>query len=135
MCSLDSNILIYFFRGTGHVADHLRRHAASIIRIPTPALFELAYATAKSSRPMQQRAGIDAVMQRFESVPLNYASARQAGVLRQSLKKGGVLIGPYNLLITSIALANNLTVITRNTREFERVPGVKLENWYDAPAA
>lgn len=135
MYLLDSNILIYFFRGTGHVADHLRRHAASTIKIPTPALFELAYGTAKSSHPMQQRAGIDAVMQRFESVPLNYASARQAGVLRQSLEKGGVPIGPYDLLIASIALANNLTVITRNTREFERVPGLKLENWYDAPAA
>ena len=135
MYLLDSNILIYFFRGTGHVADHLRRHAASTIKIPTPALFELEYGTAKSSRPMQQRAGIDAVMQRFESVPLNYASARQAGVLRQSLEKGGVPIGPYDLLIAGIALANNLTVITRNTREFERVPGLKLENWYDEPAA
>ena len=133
MYLLDSNILIYFFRGTGHVADHLRRHAASTIKIPTPALFELEYGTAKSSRPMQQRAGIDAVMQRFESIPLNYASARQAGVLRQSLEKGGVPIGPYDLLIAGIALANNLTVITRNTREFERVPGLKLENWYDAP--
>ena len=135
MYLLDSNILIYFFRGTGHVADHLRRHAASTIKIPTPALFELEYGTAKSSRPMQQRAGIDAVMQRFESIPLNYASARQAGVLRQSLEKGGVPIGPYDLLIAGIALANHLTVITRNIREFERVPGLKLENWYDAPAA
>ena len=135
MYLLDSNILIYFFRGTGHVADHMRRHPASTIKIPTPALFELEYGTAKSSRPAQQCAGIDAVMQRFEAVPLNYASARQAGVLRQSLESGGVPIGSYDLLIAGIALANNFTLITRNTREFERVPGLTVENWYDAAPA
>lgn len=131
MFLLDSNTLIYFFRGTGRVADNLQRQPASAVKIPTPALFELEYGTAKSSRPQQQRAQIDAVMRRFEVLPLDYPSARKAGVLRDSLESTGSPIGPYDLLIAGIALAHDLTVVTRNTREFARVPRLRVENWYD----
>ena len=70
-------------------------------------------------------------MLKLEVLPLDYPSAKAAGLLRSSLEGKGNLIGPYDLLIAGIALAHNLTVITRNTREFARVPGLRVENWYE----
>jgi tRNA(fMet)-specific endonuclease VapC len=131
MFLLDSNILIHLFRGAGRVAENMAQRPANDICIPTPALFELEYGTAKSSRPAQQRAQIDRVVRTFGIVPLDYPSARMAGVLRDSLESAGSPIGPYDLLIAGIALAHKLTVVTRNVREFSRVPGLAVENWYD----
>jgi tRNA(fMet)-specific endonuclease VapC len=51
------------------------------------------------------------------------------GDIRAFLAKQGTPIGPYDLQIAAIAIANDLTVVTNNTREFERVPGIKLEDW------
>ena len=70
-------------------------------------------------------------MRVYEVPPLDYASAKAAGVLRHSLELAGTPIGLVDQLIAGIAIANNLTVITRNTREFARVTGLRVENWYD----
>ena len=131
MYLLDSNILIYWFKDQGNVATNIQRHPAHTIKIPTPALFELEYGTSKSNKPQQQRAQIDQVMRLFEVVSLDYTSARQAGLLRGALESQGSIIGAYDLLIVGIALANQFTVVTRNVREFSRVPGLTVENWYD----
>lgn len=131
MYLLDSNILIYWFKGLGNVARNIERHPAHTIKIPTPALFELEYGTAKSAKPQQQRLKIDQVMRCFEIMPLDYASAKQAGLLRGSLEGQAATIGPYDLLIAGIAIANQFIVVTRNQREFARVPNLKVENWYD----
>ncbi len=70
--------------------------------------------------------------QRFDCIGLGIESAQQAGRLRAHLKKLGTPIGEYDLLIAGIALANKLTVVTHNTREFSRVPGLQVEDWYEA---
>ncbi len=131
MYLLDSNILIYWLKGQGKVAKNLQAKSPHHIKVPAPALFELEYGTAKSQKPQLQRDFIDAVVLKLEILPLDYPSAKAAGMLRSSLEGKGNLIGPYDLLIAGIAIANNLTVITRNTREFARVPGLRVENWYD----
>ena len=53
------------------------------------------------------------------------------GQIRAQLQKLGTLIGSYDLQIAAIALANNLILVTHNTREFERVEGLKLEDWQE----
>jgi tRNA(fMet)-specific endonuclease VapC len=62
-------------------------------------------------------------------MPFNDSAAEQYGRLRAALEKQGALIGPYDLLIVSIALANNVTLVTHNTHEFRRVPGLQMEDW------
>jgi tRNA(fMet)-specific endonuclease VapC len=131
MYLLDSNILIYWLKGQGNVAQHLQAKSPLQIKVPAPALFELEYGTAKSHRPQLQRNFIDTVVLKLDILPLDYPSAKAAGLLRSALEGKGNLIGPYDLLIAGIAIAHNLTVITRNTREFARVPGLQVENWYD----
>jgi tRNA(fMet)-specific endonuclease VapC len=131
MYLLDSNILIYWLKGQGKVTQQLQNKSPQHIKIPAPALIELEYGTAKSLKPQLQREFIDALVLKLEVLPLDYPSAKAAGLLRSSQESKGNLIGPYDLLIAGIAIAHNLTVITRNTREFSRVPGLRVENWYE----
>lgn len=67
--------------------------------------------------------------QRFTSLHFDDNAAEQYGILRAALEKQGTLIGPNDLLIASIALTNNVTLVTHNTNEFKRVPGLQMEDW------
>ncbi len=128
MYLLDTNTLIYLFNQRGNVAQRLQAIQANTIKLATPVLFELEFGTAKSTRPDQQRLQIDHVMRVYEVLPLDYASAKAAGTLRHALELAGTPIGLVDQLIAGIAIAHNLTVITR---DFSRVPGLRVENWYD----
>jgi tRNA(fMet)-specific endonuclease VapC len=67
--------------------------------------------------------------QRFTSLHFDDNAAEQYGILRSTLEKQGTLIGPNDLLIAYIALANNVTLVTHNTNEFQRVPSLQMEDW------
>ena len=71
------------------------------------------------------------VRTRFDVLPFDLAAAEQAATVRAQLEAQGTPIGPVDALIAGIALSRNLTVVTRNTREFGRVAGLNVENWYD----
>lgn len=131
MYLLDTNTLIYFFTGHEAIARRLAQNHASRIKIPAVAVFELEYGRARSSRPQKQKAQLDAVLAVYELLPLDLAAAERTGRLRANLESLGRPIGVCDQLIAGIALAHQLTVVTRNTREFSRVPGLQVENWYD----
>lgn len=128
---LDSNILIYFFKNTGAVRAHVAQHKDVDIKLCTPVLWELLTGAFKSQTPHSQIARLEAVKSRFDVLPFDLAAAQQAAKARAHLERQGTPIGPADTMIAGIALANNLTLVTRNTREFERVPGLRVENWYD----
>ena len=130
MYLLDTNTLIYFFTQRGQVAERLRSTSAHLIKLAAPSLFELEYGTAKSARPDLQRQQINDVLRVYETLPLDYAAAKAAGALRYALESVGKPIGTVDQLIAGIALANQLTVVTHNTSEFSRVPGLLVEDWF-----
>ena len=68
---------------------------------------------------------------RYAVLNFDRAASVRAGAMRALLHTRGTPIGPYDVQIAGIALANNLTVVTRNMREFSKVPQLKVENWYD----
>jgi tRNA(fMet)-specific endonuclease VapC len=68
-------------------------------------------------------------LERFVSLPFGDESALLFGQIRASLASAGTPIGAYDLQIAAIALGNNLILVTHNTREFERVDGLQLEDW------
>jgi tRNA(fMet)-specific endonuclease VapC len=69
------------------------------------------------------------LQQRFTSLPFDDRSAAEYGQIRATLAARGTPIGPNDLMIASIALAHDLTVVSHNTGEFGRVPHLKLEDW------
>ena len=127
---LDTNILIYAYRRTGRCFEQLRDTPSDQIALCSVNLFELEYGLAQSERPQTMRLFVNELISRHAMLDLTVSAATQAGVLRAHLRKLGTPIGEYDLLIAGIALANKLTVVTHNTREFSRVPGLQVEDWY-----
>lgn len=128
---LDSNILIYFFKNAGAVRSHMAQRKDTEIKLCAPVLWELLTGAFKSQDPRSQMARLGALKSRFDVLPFDLAAAEQAAKARAHLERQGIPIGPVDTMIAGIALSQNLTVITRNTREFERVPGLQVENWFD----
>ena len=131
MYLLDTNILIYAYRHLGRCRERLETQSASDLSICAINIAEIEYGIAKSSRPEGLRLFLSNIQARYALQPMSVEAACQAGQLRAVLERQGQPIGAYDLLIAGVALANNLTVVTRNVREFARVPNLKVENWYD----
>ncbi|MCI0642827.1 MAG: type II toxin-antitoxin system VapC family toxin [Gemmataceae bacterium] len=129
---LDANAWIGHMRQTGPWVTHrLRLHAASDIVLCSVVVAELLFGVERSG-PAQRAANLSLVTglrQQYVSLPFDDAAAEESGRVRADLAAKGTPIGPNDLMIAAIALANNLTLVTHNTREFSRVPGLILEDW------
>lgn len=131
MFALDTNTLIYFFKGTGRVAERLLDTAPSEIGIPTICIYEIETGIAKSQQPDKRRKQFDQLLDLVKILPLNRPAADQAAGIRATLERAGQPIGALDTLIAGTALAHNAALVTRNLREFERVPGLSVVNWLD----
>lgn len=90
---------------------------------------ELFYGANRSNNPQRTLALQQKFLNNFVSLPFNDAAAIIFGEIRSSLSAKGTPIGPYDLQIAAIALANNLILVTHNTREFSRIADLRLEDW------
>ena len=125
---LDANMVIALLNDRdSRPARRLRRHKPGDIAISAIVAHELYYGAFKSARPTQNVALIDNL--RFPILEFDSEDARDAGELRAWLALRGTLIGPYDMLIAGQARARDLVLATRNTGEFRRVPGLKIEDW------
>jgi tRNA(fMet)-specific endonuclease VapC len=127
---LDTNIISYAFRNQGQCRLRIQAVPDSQICISSISYFELTYGLALMPRPQALEQYCQSLKQRYGCMDLDLASAELAGQLRAQLRLVGTPIGEYDLLIAGIALANKLTLVTHNTSEFSRVPGLQLEDWY-----
>jgi tRNA(fMet)-specific endonuclease VapC len=83
----------------------------------------------KSKKVEQNIEKLEQFFKRFGSLPFDDDSSKIYGKIRANLEKSGNIIGPNDLLIASIALANDMTLVTNNIGEFERVEGLKIVDW------
>ena len=130
MYVLDTNTLIYFFKGMGSVADKFLEVSPKDIAIPSVVLYELEYGIAKSTSPRKRQAQLKELCSLVEILPFEEDAARFSALTRANLEKKGTPIGACDVLIAGTALANKGVLVTNNTREFARVSKLKLENWY-----
>lgn len=130
MYVLDTNTLIYFFKGLGNVPGKLLKVSPKEIGIPAIVLYELEVGIAKSTSPRKRQTQLQELCSLVNTLPFEESAARQAAFVRASLEKKGVPIGPYDVLIAGTALSTQSILVTSNTSEFSRVPKLKLENWY-----
>jgi tRNA(fMet)-specific endonuclease VapC len=130
MFVLDSNCLIYYFKRQGNVVENFLQVPPREIAIPAVALYELETGIAKSRFPERNRAQLDEVVSRITTLPFGPSEARASARIRASLEAKGRPIGPIDILIAGTALSHGATLVTHNTREFERVEGLSLVDWY-----
>ena len=130
MYVIDTNTLIYFFKGMGNVPNKFLAVSPKEIAIPSIVLYELEYGIAKSSSPKKRQGQLKELCSLVEILPFDDESARISASIRAKLEKKGTPIGPYDILIAGTALQHQGILVTNNTKEFSRVPKLKLDNWY-----
>lgn len=130
MYVLDTNTLIYFFKGMGNVNRRLLSVSPKDIGIPSVVVYELEYGIAKSTSPKKRQKQLKELISLANLLPFNELAAKKSADIRALLEKQGTPIGSYDTLIAGTALAVNGVLVTNNTKEFERVKPLKLENWY-----
>lgn len=125
---LDANAIIALLNDpAGSLARRIRALQPGDFGLPAIVIHELYYGAYKSQRREHNLALIDKL--RFEVLPFDHEDGRHAGEIRAILALHGTPIGSYDILIAGQARARALTLITRNVREFERVDGLRVENW------
>jgi tRNA(fMet)-specific endonuclease VapC len=127
----DTNTLIYYFKGQGKVAERLLQTPPGELALPAVVLYELEVGIAKSNTPERRRAQLEEFLAWVEILPFGAIEGRRSAWLRADLEKRGEPIGPTDVLIAGTVPAHDALLITRNLREFGRVPGLRTENWYD----
>lgn len=127
---VDTNILVYAYRQQGGCRERLEACTPADVFISALSVVEIELGIAKAARPEPLRRFLDDSLRRYRLLPLDLDGARRAGRLRAQLESKGTPIGHYDTLIAGTALAHGLTIVTRNTREFTRVPGLNVEDWY-----
>ena len=129
---LDTNACIAIINGKPkEVRERLRGASRQdrLVRISSIALFELWYGVAKSQRVAANSERLSVFTAKLEGLPFDDRDAEVAGVIRAQLERAGTPIGAYDTLMAGQALRRGLTLVTANVAEFDRVPGLRWENW------
>lgn len=130
---LDNNIVSYLLRGQfASLEQRILNTAYDQICISVITAGELAYGFSRansSRRLVSMQAKLSKFLQTIVTQPLPAGVAEQYGQIRSALEKKGTPIGGNDLWLAAHALGEDLVLVTNNTREFERVAGLKLENW------
>ena len=129
MFILDTNTLIYFFKGLGNVADNLLAVSPKDIGIPAVVLYELEYGIAKSSSPKKRTKQLEELCALVEVLTFGNKEAKTSATIRAVLEKKGTPIGPYDVMIAGTALSRQGVLVTNNTKEFRRVPKLQITDW------
>ncbi len=126
---LDTNIVIYTIKNRPQEVRHAFKQHQGQMAISTVTLGELIFGAEHSAQPGKNQADIDAMTARLDVLPFDENAAIHFGQIRAELYSKGKPIGPYDMMIAAHARARGMILITNNCKEFERVPGLRIENW------
>ncbi len=134
MLVLDSNTISYYLRGDPKVVPCLQALSPAEIGVPAIVEYELRYGLLRLPKEAA-KARLTALMQLLrpmQLLPFDSECATQAARIRVDLEAAGTPIGPHDVLIAATALRHQSTLVTRNSREFSRVPGLQWLDWHAA---
>ncbi len=127
---LDTNICIYLIKQQPpEVLQRFQQIQIQQLHIPTITVFELYYGIEKNNSHSRNLKVLEKFIAPLTVVDFSLQAAKKAAHIRATLQKQGLSIGAYDIQIAAVALTENMTLLTNNTREFERVDGLLLENW------
>jgi len=130
MYLLDTNICIYIInKSPSHIVKKIKTFKANQIKLSAISVAELEYGIAKSIFREKNKVALIDFLSGFDILPFDDTDAEVFGLIRADLEKRGKVIGPYDMEIAAQAIARNLTLVTNNTSEFERINKLKIENW------
>lgn len=132
MLMLDSNTISYYFRGDPQVVPRLQAVPPAEIGVPAIVEYELRFGLLRLP-PQAAAPRLEALAQLLrpmQVLPFDSACAAHAASIRVALEATGTPIGPHDTLIAATALRHQATLVTRNVREFSRVPGLQCLNWH-----
>ena len=128
MRHLDTNIVIAYLTGNKTVADQLKDHLPEVA-ISSLVLAELRFGARASARTVENIERLNQFMQIVEVVDFDDASSDAYSRIRLSLRQMGRPTGEMDMLIAAVALANDAVLVTHNTKHFENIEGLVLEDW------
>jgi len=126
---LDTDTCIGVLRQRAGMVQRLKQMAPRDCAVSMVTVYELFCGVLKAQDPAKERQKVERFISAVIELPLDRASAEAAAKVRAELERQGNLIGPYDLLIAGRALANGLTLVSNNVREFQRVNGLSLQSW------
>jgi tRNA(fMet)-specific endonuclease VapC len=128
---LDTNTCIQLIRAKGHplVKARYPRRSPSDMAVCSIVVGELMRGAERSANPPAERAKVRAFLAPHASLSFDDAAAHVFATVQADLERRGLPIGPYDILIAAIALVHNLILVTHNTGEFSRIPGLVLDDW------
>jgi tRNA(fMet)-specific endonuclease VapC len=129
---LDTNICIYLIKKQPlSVLEQFSKYSPKDVAISAITLFELQYGIEKSQYRQRSEDALAKFLLPLNLINFDRSSAVEAAIIRAQLEKKGMPIGPYDLLIAGLARSLDMILVTNNTKEFERIDGLHLENWIE----
>jgi tRNA(fMet)-specific endonuclease VapC len=125
---LDTNICIHFFRGQFNLIEQFEKVGLSDCAISEITLAELVFGAENSANPLKNHKIIDQFIEHLKILPI-YSSIRFYATEKVRLRKQGIMISDFDLLIGSTAAVNDLIMVTENLGEYQRISKLKIENW------
>lgn len=127
---LDTNICIYIIKKKPEIVlERFRKLTLGSVGISAITLAELEYGIRKSGNPDRNLEALNQFLVPLDIKDFDYNATVQYGKIRADLERAGTPIGPLDTLIAAHALSLNATLVTNNEKEFNRVAGLKIENW------
>lgn len=127
---LDTNICIYIInRRPSSIQDRFASYSVGDLGVSAVTVAELEYGAAKSAQPRRNREALELFLSPLEVAAFDREATASYGGIRAALEKRGTPIGAMDLLIAAHAVSIGVKLITNNKREFDRVPGLQVENW------
>ena len=130
MYLLDTDILIYSFKGNENVIENFKRHADAPKALSVISYGELIYEAHQSTQVASNLARVHRLREIFPIIDTTSAIVECFGSIKEVLKKQGISVNDFDLLIGSTAITFGYTVVTNNVKHFKKIPDLKIVNWY-----
>ncbi|HRW99811.1 MAG TPA: type II toxin-antitoxin system VapC family toxin [Cyclobacteriaceae bacterium] len=127
---LDTNICIYFLKGQFALDKAIEKVGLSNCYVSEVTIAELKFGAENSENIERNRKTVDQFVSKFTVIPI-FNSLDIYAREKARLRKKGLPLDDFDLLIGATAISNNLTLVTRNVSDFERLRGIEIENWFD----
>ncbi len=127
---LDTNVCVQYLRGKNQlVRARIQTHAPADLLVCSIVLAELWFGACRSIQPAIEIAKIGQFLVPYRSLPFDDDAAMTFGTIKSQLESTGIAINDFDAGIAAIALQHGLILVTHNTRDYQSVPGLVLEDW------